>query len=92
MSIGFDWQFVIVTLAAAWGAWILLRPLWASRKGRNPTGACGNCSSAACKPVERPQASAAFSSSGSGSDSGLVAIGSGSPRRAKSAAPPSGGA
>lgn len=89
MSAGFDGQFVIVTLAAAWGAWILLRPLWASRKSGKPTGACGNCSSAACKPVERAEA-AAFSSSGSGS--GLVAIGSGSPRRAKGAAgPPPGG-
>ena len=90
MSAGFDGQFVIVTLAAAWGAWILLRPLWASRKSGKPTGACGNCSSAACKPVERAEASAAFSGSGSGS--GLVAIGSGSPRRTKSTAPPSGGA
>ena len=92
MSAGFDGQFVIVTLAAAWGAWMLLRPLWASRKGQKPAGACGNCSSAACKPVERPQASAAFSGSGSSSGSELVAIGVGSPRRAKSAAtPPTGG-
>lgn len=90
MSAGFDGQFVIVTLAAAWGAWVLLRPLWASRTSGKPTGACGNCSSAACKPVERTEGSAAFSSSGSGS--GLVAIGSGSPRRAKGAAgPPPGG-
>jgi hypothetical protein len=92
VSAGFDGQFVIVTLAAAWGAWVLLRPLWASRKGGKPTGACGNCSSVACKPVERAEASAAFSSSGSGSGSGLVAIGSGAPRRAKGAAgPPPGG-
>lgn len=90
MSAGFDWQFVIVTLAAAWGAWVLLRPFWASRKAQKPTGACGRCSSAACKPVARPEDSAAAFSSGSGS--GLVAIGSGSPRRAKSAtAPPPGG-
>lgn len=83
---GFDWQFVIVTLAALWGGWILLRPLWASRNARKPVGACGRCSSAACKPgaESKPgEASAAFS------ESGLVAIGSGRPRKPKvSAAPP----
>lgn len=86
---GLDWQFVIVTLAAAWGAWILLRPLWASRKSEKPVGACGRCSSASCKPAEASEASAAFSGSGSG----LVAIGSGMPRKAKSTTgPPGGGA
>jgi hypothetical protein len=86
--VGLDWQFVIVTLAALWGGWILLRPLWASRNAKKPTGACGRCSSAACKPgalSEPSRTSAAFSGPGSG----LVAIGSGSPRKPKvSAAPP----
>jgi hypothetical protein len=85
--VGLDWQFVIVTLAALWGGWILLRPLWASRKSGKPVGACGRCSSASCTGVtpERSEASTAFSGSGSG----LVAIGSGSPRKPKvSAAPP----
>lgn len=47
-----DPQFVIVTLAALWGAWILLRPLaraWREKKpGAEGTGACGRCSSPAC--------------------------------------------
>jgi hypothetical protein len=48
MSTGFDWQFVIVTLAAGWGGWLLLRPLWAGRGAKKATGACGHCSSQAC--------------------------------------------
>lgn len=74
---GLDWQFVIVTLAALWGGWILLRPLWASRKGGKPAGACGNCSSVACKTGAMPADSPA---------SGLVAIGSGTPRKPRSSA------
>lgn len=62
---GFDWQFVIVTLAAAWGGWVLLRPLWRDRGSKKATGACGHCSSADCtKP----------SASGPG-PTGLVRIG-----------------
>ncbi|HJX26421.1 MAG TPA: hypothetical protein VJ885_00800 [Thermoanaerobaculia bacterium] len=87
-----DWQFVIVTLAALWGGWILLRPLWASRKSEKPVGACGRCSSASCKPAEASGASG-VSASFSGSGSGLVSIGSGMPRKAKSnTGPPGGGA
>lgn len=43
----FDPQFLVVTLAALWGGWILLRPLlrWRSEK---KTGACGRCSSPGC--------------------------------------------
>jgi len=41
---GLDWQFVIVTLAALWGAWILLRPLLAARRAKPASGACARCS------------------------------------------------
>lgn len=67
---GFDWQFVIVTLAAAWGVWVLLRPLRRSRGGKKAVGACGHCSSAACGKKPVPDAS-----------SGLVRLGSGAPRK-----------
>lgn len=68
---GFDWQLVVVTLAALWGGWILLRPLWAFRGARKKAvGACGRCSSAACTKKPVPAAS-----------SGLVGIGPGLPRQ-----------
>ena len=67
---GFDWQFVIVTLAAAWGGWVLLRPLWRSRGGKRAAGACGHCSFAACGKKPVPDTS-----------SGLVRLGSGAPRK-----------
>lgn len=52
---GLDWQFAIVTLAALWGAWILLRPLLPSRKPRRKTGACASCSSGCEKaPAREP--------------------------------------
>ena len=64
---GFDWQFVAVTLAALWGGWVLLRPLWRDRGSKKPTGACGRCSSADC--TKQPDAG--------GSAAGLVRIGRG---------------
>lgn len=67
---GLDWQFVVVTLAALGGGWILLRPLWPSRGDKKAVGACGHCSSAACKKEPGPEAS-----------SGLVQLGSGAPRK-----------
>jgi hypothetical protein len=71
---GFDWQFMIVTLAALGGCWILLRPLWVSlsvgkaagKIAGKTMGACSRCPSAACKQEPVPEAS-----------SGLVRIGSG---------------
>jgi hypothetical protein len=61
----FDPQFLVVTLAALWGGWILLRPLlrWRSEK---KTGACGRCSSPGCAADAAPKGS------------GLVTLGSGS--------------
>jgi hypothetical protein len=60
-----DWQFVAVTLAAAWGGWVLLRPLWPTRSAKKNTGACGRCSSPDCTKPPDP---------GSGA-TGLVRIG-----------------
>lgn len=66
---GLDWQFVIVTLAAAWGGWVLLRPLLPVRGAKKAVGACGRCSSPSCTKEATSGASK------------LVAIGSGAPRR-----------
>ena len=48
-----DWQFYVVTAAALWGAWTLLRQLL-PRPG--PAGpACGACGAGACGcAVKRP--------------------------------------
>jgi hypothetical protein len=76
---GLDWQFVIVTLAAGWGGWVLLRPLlpvWGAKGAKKAAGACGRCSSPDCTKEASPQASG-----------GLVSIGSGAPRK-----PPGAGA
>ena len=72
-AVGFDWQFVVVTLAALGGGWILLRPLWPSRGDKKAVGACGHCSSAACKTKEPAREASA----------GLVRIGSGASRKPK---------
>ena len=71
-SAGLDWQFVIVTLAAAWGGWVLLRPLLPARDAKKPAGACGRCSSPEC--TKEADAGA----------SGLVTLGSGAPRKPRS--------
>lgn len=73
MTAGWDWQFVAVTLAALWGAWLLLRPLL-SRKAGPKTGACGSCSSSGCTKDSAV------------SGSGLVSLGGGN--RQRSAEPP----
>lgn len=65
---GLDWQFAAVTLAALWGAWILLRPLLPSRKTGRKTGACASCSSG-CEKT-------------SASEPGLVSLGGGKGRGA----------
>lgn len=70
-EIGFDWQFVIVTLAALCGGLVLLRPLWQLRGSKNspkPTDACGRCSSPGCT-VRADR----------GPETGLVRLGSGKP-------------
>jgi len=64
LSGGLDWQFVVVTLAAAWGGWVLLRPLWQARGAKKAGGSCGRCSSPGCTQGEASRAS------------GLVRIGS----------------
>ncbi len=73
---GFDWQFVVVTLAAAWGGWILLRPLWQLRGSRKATGACGHCSSPDCTKQPDPGPGA----------TGLVRIGAGAPHKPEAGA------
>lgn len=71
---GLDWQFVVVTLAAVWGGWVLLRPLWPVRDAEKAVGACGRCASSECgKETAAPEAA-----------SGLVRIGSGAPHKPKS--------
>lgn len=70
-STGFDWQFLVVTAAALWGLWILLRPFLPRRRKDEEAaaGACPRCTaSGSC-------ASSAAKSGGSGS--GLVTLGSG---------------
>jgi hypothetical protein len=37
-----DWQFAVVTLAALWGAWAILRPLLRWRAARK-AAACPRC-------------------------------------------------
>lgn len=71
---GIDWQFVVVTLAALFGGWVLLRPLWQPRGSKKPTGACGRCSSPDCT---KPPASG---------ETGLVRLGSGAPRKPEAGA------
>jgi len=63
-----DWQFLVVTAAALWGAWVLLRPLFAKRKTNETGGACPRCASgtACATKTER------------GAESKLVTLGSGS--------------
>jgi hypothetical protein len=72
---GIDWQFVVVTLAAVFGGWVLLRPLWQLRGTKKPTGACGRCSSPGCTQPPAP---------GPDTPPGLVRIGSGAPRKGAS--------
>jgi hypothetical protein len=67
-----DPQFVIVTLAALWGAWILLRPLARAGREKKPAsgaGACGRCSSPACSAPPGPGDGPKLVSLGSGKKS-----------------------
>lgn len=65
----FDWQFYVVTAAAVWGAWTLLRQLLPGPASSGP--ACGACASGASACVKKPNLSAATMSS----DSPLVVLG-----------------
>lgn len=71
----FDWQFLVVTAAALWGMWILLRPfLPRRRKDEEEAAACPRCTasgSCASKPARAE-----------GAGSGLVTLGSGGLSRA----------
>ena len=73
-GITLDWQFLVVTAAALWGLWILLRPFLPRRRKEQEEAAgdaaCPRCSasgSCASKPAK----------SGGAADSGLVTLGSG---------------
>jgi hypothetical protein len=67
-----DWQFLVVTAAALWGVWILLRP-FLPRRGKEAVGGCPNCAAAGqCQ-----------SQSARGGGERLVTLGSG-PRPARS--------
>lgn len=51
-----DWQFWAVSIAAAWGLWIMARPFMPKRKSAgSQDAACPNCaaSSAASKHTRR---------------------------------------
>ena len=52
-----DWQFYVVTAAAVWGAWSLLRQLLPKSGPAGP--ACGACASGACGCAKKPAAVAA---------------------------------
>lgn len=75
---GFDWQFLVVSLAALWGAWALLRPLlrWrAARKRALP--ACARCAAGeSCGTAEPAK------------NGGLVTIGAGGATGARRAGGP----
>ncbi len=67
-----DWQFYVVTAAAAWGAWALLRQLLPRSGDSGP--ACGACATGAAACVKKPPAAA-------GASSPLVVLGDRRPSR-----------
>lgn len=67
-----DWQFWVVTLACAWGAWAVARPFVGMWKRRDTSEAascpgCNRCDSAATEPA--------------GGGTGLVQMGGGVARK-----------
>jgi hypothetical protein len=70
---GFDWQFLVVTLAAGWGVWALARPLLRLRAAKRAERGCAHC--AAGNPC---------ASGDSDPEPKLVTLGAGSPRRSTS--------
>lgn len=71
-AIAFDWQFLVVTAAALWGLWILLRP-FLPRRGKEQEAAGG----AACPRCSSSGSCASSAARSEGSGSGLVTLGSG---------------
>jgi hypothetical protein len=66
--VSFDWQFLVVTAAALWGAWVLLRPLLAKRKDEAGGAACPRCASGnACASKTERDAETKLVTLGSGS-------------------------
>jgi hypothetical protein len=51
----FDWQFAVVTLAALWGAWAVLRPILRWRATKR-AAACAHCASGNPCATEKPEA------------------------------------
>ncbi len=47
-----DWQFYVVTAAACWGAWMLLRQLLPAGA---PSPACGACATGAAACARKPR-------------------------------------
>ncbi len=52
-----DWQFWVVTVAASWGAWTLLRQMVPKSDPSAP--ACGSCASGSAACAKKPSAGAA---------------------------------
>jgi hypothetical protein len=51
-----DWQFYVVTAAAGWGAWNLMRQFLPKTGPAGP--ACGACAAGACACAKKPQTAA----------------------------------
>jgi hypothetical protein len=71
MSMALDWQFLVVTAAALWGLWILVRPFL--RRQEKP--GCPNCAASGHCQSQPAR--------GGGGGERLVTLGSG-PRSARS--------
>lgn len=74
---GLDWQFLVVTLAAGWGAWALARPLLRLRAAKRAERGCAKC--AAGNPCASGETSA---------EPKLVTLGAGRPPRVASTKSP----
>jgi len=76
---GFDWQFVVVSLAALWGGWALLKPLLRFRaaKRANASPACARCAAGETCGTAEPSP-----------NEGLVTLGAGRVARTSGAKPP----
>ena len=49
-----DWQFYVVTVAAFWGAWMLLRQFFPKSDPDGP--ACGACATGSAACAKKPRA------------------------------------
>ena len=68
---GFDWQFLVVTLAAGWGAWALAKPLLRLRAAKRAEKGCAHCAAGNPCASDEPNA-----------EPKLVTLGAGRPSRA----------